>query len=133
MLRKATADDVAAIQRLINANQDKLLPRTDEEILELLDTYWVIEECGEIVGGCCLEIYSRKIAEVRSLAVREDCRGKGYGELLVQTAIREAERRQIRQVFAVTSTREFFERLGFGPCLDEKYALFWRGTNGKPE
>ncbi len=133
MLRKATADDIAAIQQLINANLDKLLPRTDEEILELLDTYWVIEEQGEIVGGCCLEIYSRKIAEVRSLAVRDDCRGKGYGELLVHHAIEEAERRHIRQVFAVTSTREFFEKLGFGPCLDEKYALFWRGTNGKPE
>ncbi len=133
MLRKATADDISAIQRLINANLDKLLPRTDEEILELLDTYWVIEEQDEIVGACCLEIYSRKIAEVRSLAVRDDCRGKGYGELLVKTATEEAERRHIRQVFAVTSTREFFEKVGFGPCLDEKYALFWRGTNGKPD
>ena len=38
MLRKATADDIPAIQRLINANLDKLLPRTDEEILELLES-----------------------------------------------------------------------------------------------
>jgi amino-acid N-acetyltransferase len=128
MLRKAHTTDIPKIQHLINDNLDKLLPRTDQELIELLDTLWVVDEDGEIVGCCCLEVYSPKIAELRSLAVREDCRGKGYGEQLVAVVVAEAQRRNIRQVLVVTSTREFFEKLHFGSCLSEKYALFWNGT-----
>ena len=129
MLRKATPSDIPNIQKLINDNLDKLLPRPDHELMELMDTLWVIDQDGEIVGCCCLEQYSSKIAELRSLAVREDCRGLGYGEQLVQIAVDEARRRNVRQVLVVTSTREFFEKMNFGLCLNEKYALFWSGTS----
>ncbi len=127
MLRKARIEDIEPVVQLIDSNLDKLLPRTSEELRELLDTLWVVEEDKQIVGCCCLEVYSPKIAEVRSLAVREDCRHKGYGEMLVHVATEEAQRRNVRQVLVVTSTREFFERLNFGSCLNEKYALFWMG------
>lgn len=127
MLRKATAGDIPGIQALINANLDKLLPRTDQELIELLDTFWVIEDNDEIVACVCLEVYSRKIAELRSLAVRDDCRGKGYGKMLVDVVVAEAQNRKIRQILVVTSTREFFEGLNFGQRLNEKYALFWDG------
>jgi amino-acid N-acetyltransferase len=129
MLRKATPADIPAVQQLIRANLDKLLPRTDQELLELLDTLWVIEHDGEIVGCCCLEVYSPKIAELRSLAVRDDCRGYGYGAMLVEAAVTEAKRRNIRQVLVVTSNREFFEKMNFGSALNEKYALFWNGKS----
>ncbi len=129
MLRKATAADVPAIQQLISANLDKLLPRTDQELYELLESFWVIEQGDEVVGCCCLEVYSPKIAELRSLAVRDDCRGRGYGAMLVEAAVNEAKRRHIRQVLVVTSSREFFENLNFGQCLNEKYALFWNGKS----
>jgi amino-acid N-acetyltransferase len=129
-LRKATPADIPGIQALIQANLDKLLPRTDAEIEELLPTFWVVEEeDGAIVGCCCLEVYSPKIAEIRSLAVAEICRGNGYGAMLVQVATEEAQRRRIQQVFAVTSSREYFESLNFGPCLGEKFILFWNGTD----
>ncbi|MBX3063447.1 MAG: GNAT family N-acetyltransferase [Anaerolineae bacterium] len=128
VLRKATLADIPKIQKLIERNLDKLLPRPDAEIVELLDTWWVIDEASEIVGCCCLEVYSAKIAELRSLAVEDSKRGHGYGRMLVQMAVAEAERRNIRQVLVVTSTREFFEGLNFGACLNEKYALFWNGT-----
>jgi N-acetylglutamate synthase-like GNAT family acetyltransferase len=128
MLRKATFEDIEQIQQLIDTNIDKLLPRTNEELSELIEFFWVIEEVdGRIVGCCCLEVYSPKIAEVRSLAVHADCRGKGYGEMLVNAAIDEAQRQKVKQILVVTSTREFFEKLNFGPCLNEKYALFWTG------
>jgi amino-acid N-acetyltransferase len=130
MLRKATLDDVRLIRELIDTNLDKLLPRTEDELRELIEWFWVYDQEGEIVGCACLEIYSPKIAELRSLAVREDCRGKGYGELIVNTIVEEAKRMKIQQILVVTSTREFFEKLNFGACLNEKYALFWNGTNG---
>ena len=134
--RRATSSDLPAVMHLIGSNLDTLLPRSTEELAQLLDTMWVVEEVNdaaksnEIVGCSILEVYSPKIAEVRSVAVRADRRGRGYGRALVEAALKEAESRGIRQVLAVTSSLEFFKNLNFGACLNEKYALFWNGTDG---
>jgi amino-acid N-acetyltransferase len=129
VLRAARAEDLAGIQLLIRANAATLLQRPDEEILEIIDQglWWVIDEDGVIVGTCCLELYSRKIAELRTLAVRDEARGHGYGRMLCERAVAVAKSRNIHQVLVVTSNREFFEGVGFGACLNEKYALFWDG------
>jgi amino-acid N-acetyltransferase len=102
------------------------VPRSHEEIQEVLETTWVAEEGGQLVGCCCLDIYSPKIAEVRSLFVDPQFRGRGLGEDLVRAAVEEAERRKIRQVITITSSPDFFGKLDFGPCLNEKYILFWQ-------
>ena len=128
ILRKATLQDVEAIRSVIDSNLDRLLPRHREDIIELLDSFYVIDEGGTIVGCCCLEVYSPKIAEVRSLAVMTNKRGLDYGSLLVNQCIADAQRLNIRQILVVTSTPEFFERLNFGLCLNEKYAMFWNGV-----
>jgi amino-acid N-acetyltransferase len=125
MIRKAVLEDVHEILEVVNTNTDRLLGRDRDEILQLLDTFWVAEVDGRIVGCCCLEVYSPKIAELRSLAVLEEYRGRGLGAALTNVAVDEAQRRGIPQVLVVTSNREFFERLNFGSCLNEKYALFW--------
>lgn len=125
MIRRATLDDIDAIVGVVNTNTDRLLARDRDEIVQLLDAFWVAEVDGRIVGCCCLEVYSPKIAELRSLAVMPEFRGQGLGARLTDAAVEEAKRRGIPQVLVVTSNRAFFERLNFGPCLDEKYALFW--------
>ncbi|MBK5299359.1 MAG: GNAT family N-acetyltransferase [Vicinamibacteria bacterium] len=125
MVRKATHDDVEAILAVVNTNTDRLLGRDRDEIAQLLDAFWVAEVDGRVVGCCCLEVYSPKIAELRSLAVIPAFRGRGLGAALTDAAVGEARQRGIPQVLVVTSNREFFERLNFGPCLNEKYALFW--------
>jgi N-acetylglutamate synthase-like GNAT family acetyltransferase len=125
MVRKARPDDIDAILEVVNTNTDRLLERDRAEIAQLLDTFWVTEVDRLVVGCCCLEVYSPKIAELRSLAVLPAYRGRGLGVALTDAAVEEAKRRGIPQVLVVTSNREFFERLHFGPCLNEKYALFW--------
>ena len=128
LLRKATPQDVDGILAVIDANLDKLLPRTREDILQLLDSFYVIDEDQVIAGCVCLEVYSPKIAEVRSLAVLSAHRGHEYGSMLVKQCIADAQRLNIRQILVVTSTPEFFEKLEFGLCLNEKYAMFWSGV-----
>ena len=125
MIRKATGADIDAILEIVNANTDRLLSRDRDELEQLLDTFWVAEHEGRVVGCCCLEVYSPKIAELRSLAVRSEYRGRGIGGMLTDAVVAEAQRRGIPQVLVVTSNREFFEKLNFGSCLNEKYALFW--------
>ena len=131
LIRKAEQRDIPGIVALINQNLDKLLPRSHSDYSELIENTWIAESEGaegaEIVGCASLEVYSSKIAEIRSVAVRADLRGQGIGKLLVQAAAAEARRRNIREIMVVTSTPKFFQELGFGACLDEKYALFLDG------
>lgn len=126
-LRKATFKDYEGIQRLITDNPDTILPRTKEELLELISSFWVLDDEGEIVGCACLEVYSPKIAEIRTVAVRSDKRGLGYGGILVNAAVEEAKQRHIKEVLVITSSPEWFRKLNFGSCLNEKYAMFWNG------
>lgn len=127
MIRKATASDIPSILELVSANPGTLLPRTAQEYLELLDTTWVAEIDGQVVGSCVLEIYSPKIAELRSFVVHDQFRDRGVGKGLAMAAVDEGERRAIREILVVTSSPGYFEKLGFGDCLHEKYALFWNG------
>jgi amino-acid N-acetyltransferase len=75
----------------------------------------VCEVEGEIVGISALSLYWEDLAEVRSLAVREACGGKGLGAALVTACLEEAARLGIRRVFALTYRPGFFEKLGFRP------------------
>lgn len=133
MLRKAVKSDVGGIHALITENLDTLLRRKKSELEGLIDTTWVVDEDGKIVGCCILEVYSPKIAEVRSVAVKKGHRGRGLGRQLVSAALDEAQKRKVRQVLAVTSNPEWFRQLNFGPCLNEKYALFWNGNEAEIE
>ena len=127
-IRKATRDDIPAIKELIAANPKTILSRSDDELLGVIDGFWVAENGGRVVGCCCLEVYSPKIAEIRTVIVHESARGMGLGAALVQVAAAEAESQNIREVMVVTSSPEYFNKLGFGECLHEKWALFYRGS-----
>lgn len=128
-IRKATRADIPAIKELIAANPETILARSDDELNSLIDGFWVAEHDERVVGCCCLEVYSPKIAEIRTVIVHDSVRGMGFGSALVQLAAEEAERQNIREVMVVTSSPEYFNKLGFGECLHEKWALFYRGKN----
>ena len=129
VVRLATREDIPAILEIINQNLDRLLPRQVREVEELLGTIWVLEKDGSVEGTCTLEVYSPKIAEIRTVVIRERSRGLGYGKRLVEVATKEAERRKVKEIIVVTSSKEFFEQLGFGECLNERYVLFWKGKS----
>ncbi len=95
------------------------------ELEDLLPTGFVAVHAERIVGFAALEIYSPKLAEVRSLAVTEDMQGHGIGRRLVDECVALARRRNILEVMAVTSSDEFFRSCGFDFTLPgEKKALF---------
>lgn len=89
-----------------------------------IPSFFVAEHGGEIVGCCALQVYSRRLAEVRSLAVRPDYRGQGIGTQLVEACRRRGRERRVRQLFAVTSEPRFFEARGFAVHAGWKTALF---------
>ena len=126
-IRLARAEDIPAIAALIRSyvEQGRLLPRTLEEFDELLPTMFVAEYEGRVLGCAALEIYSRKLAEVRSLAVAEDAQKMGLGRKLVLACIDLARERNVLEVMAITSSDAFFMACGFNYTLPgEKRALF---------
>ncbi len=127
-IRTARPTDVEAISTLIEPFVDEgtLLPRTYDELGELLPNCFIAETpSGEIVGCAALEIYSRKLAEVRSLAVARSMQGKGVGKMLVQACVDLARERQILEVMAITASEDFFKACGFDFTLPGlKKALF---------
>lgn len=126
-IRHAATDDIPAVAALIVrfVEQGKLLPRTLEEFDELLGTMFVAEREGQVVGCAALEIYSRKLAEVRSLAVAPEVQGLGVGKQLVQACVDLAKARNVLEVMAITSSDAFFMACGFNYTLPgEKKALF---------
>jgi len=116
MIRKARMGDVKTIQKLVAeyARKGDMLPRSLSEIYENLRDYFVCtEDGGEIVGSAAIHIMWENLAEVRSVAVREDRMRRGVGTRLVEACISEAVVLGITRVFALTYRPEFFERLGF--------------------
>ena len=115
VFRKALASDVESIQFLINeyAKRGLLLPRSLNSIFEHLRDFWVCEEDKKIVGVCALSIAWDNLAEIRSLAVKENKIGQGIGSELVKRCIEEAKELGIRKVFTLTYQVNFFKKLGF--------------------
>ncbi len=138
-VRPATAADVPAVHAFIRpfVANGRLLERTMGELEELMPTGFVAHipsgsDRGEparggerLVGFAALEVYSPKLAEVRSLAVAHDLRGRGVGKELVGRCVALARERAVLEVMAVTSNEGFFNTCGFDFTLPgEKKALF---------
>jgi len=129
LVRLAQRDDIPAIDAMISpfVDQGKLLERTFDEFEDLLPTFFVAvaEVDGDILGCAALEIYSRKLAEIRSLAVKSSAQGRGIGKMLVDACVALAKERGILEVMAITSSDGFFQSCGFDYTLPgAKRALF---------
>ncbi|HEY7334822.1 MAG TPA: GNAT family N-acetyltransferase [Bryobacteraceae bacterium] len=120
-IRPAAAKDMADVRALIRLFPRQLLQRN----LPRATSFFVAWSGGRIIGGCALQIYSKRMAEVRSLAVHPDFQNLGVASMLVQRCIERAKERGIRELFAVTSQTSFFGRLGFATFRREKTAMFY--------
>jgi len=113
--RKATVRDVDPIRKLINgwAEQGCMLPRSLNELYENIRDFFVCEEQGKIIACAALHIAWEDLAEVKSLAVREQSVRSGLGTKLVGVCLAEAREIGVKRVFALTYEVKFFEKNGF--------------------
>lgn len=130
MIRSAKPGDISTIFKLVNqeARHGKILPRTRHNIKKEIATFFVAEEEKQIVGCVQLDIYSKKLAEIRSLVVDKKFRSNGIGSALLRACLKYAKQKGIREVLAVTADIPYFKKHGFKTVLDEKFALFWQGS-----
>lgn len=114
-IRRATPDDVPAMKALIDgfARQNRMLFRSERELLEFVDEYQVYWQDGDLLGVCGLHPVAGGLAEVRGLAVSERAAGRGVGRALVQACVARARELGIAKVYTLTLVPGFFDRLGF--------------------
>lgn len=127
IVREACRDDIPGLEILVDrfVQANRLLPRTTDELSDLIPFGFVAIAGDEVVGFAALEIYSAKLAEIRSLAVHDNFQGRGIGKALVQKCVELAVKRNILEVMAITSSEGFFQACGFDFTLPgEKKALF---------
>ncbi len=115
MIRKAVPGDVKEIQKLIKQYSTKggILPRSLSELYDHLRDLFVYTRNRKVIGICALHLCWEDLAEIRSLAVREEDRKKGIGTKLVKACLDESKALGIKRVFALTYQSAFFEGLGF--------------------
>ncbi|NJB66937.1 amino-acid N-acetyltransferase [Desulfobaculum xiamenense] len=116
-IRKAMMQDVKAIHALLMscASKGQLLPRSLSSLYShLRDFHVLVDRDDERVLGCCaLTIFWADHAEIRSLAVVEELKGRGFGRKLVESCLSEAVTLGVYKVFTLTYVSGFFARLGF--------------------
>ncbi len=114
---KPVLTDIPQMQEIVKKEVEEgiILPRSDDELATNIRSYTVAtdESSGEIVGYVALHIHSMRLAEIRSLIVKEGHRHRKIGSRLVEEAVKEGRRLQVREVLALTYMGTFFERLGF--------------------
>jgi amino-acid N-acetyltransferase len=126
-VRAARVKDLDAVAQFLApfVADRRILPRTAEELGQLLRTGFVAVSGGRVVGFAALEVYSRKLAELRSLCVAPEMQGRGIGRRLVARCLALARERAVFEVMAITSQDPFFRACGFDFTLPgEKKALF---------
>lgn len=120
VIRPARRGDMPEIRALISRFPDELV-QTD---LPRVQSFFVAEQGTRVVGCCALQVYSRRLAEIRSLAVHPSFRERGVGASLVAACRRRASERRVQQILVVTSEPSFFEQRGFTVHPGWKTALF---------
>ncbi len=117
MIRKAKISDVRDIHNILSVYSKKgiLLGRSLSDLYDQLRDFIVFidEENNKVAGTCALNICWDDIAEIRSLAVREDYSGQGIAEKMVKSCLDEASELGIGKVFVLTYVADFFRKMGF--------------------
>jgi amino-acid N-acetyltransferase len=153
IFEKAKMSDIKPIYNMLTyySQKELLLARPLSEIYDFLRDFFVSRREGEIVGICALHLCWENLAEIRSLAVKEEFQRRGIGSYLVQACLQEAMSFGITRVFTLTYQPGFFQRFGFKevektslphkiwadcircpkyPDLCDEIALLWEFKNG---
>lgn len=113
--RHAILPDVPGIHSIIQpyAEAGILLPRTPAELSENVRDFVVTEENGHVAACGALHLYGMHLAEIRSIAVAPEWKGRGYGRAIVSALLEESRRHEVSCVCLFTRSPDFFAHLGF--------------------
>lgn len=116
-IRRARTSDIRTIRSLIDgyARERRLLDKPTVTLFESVQEFWVAErdDNAQVVACGALHVMWEDLAEVRTLAVDQVCRGHGIGHQLLEKLIGTARWIGVRRIFCLTFEVEFFGKHGF--------------------
>ena len=114
-VRAARTADIKGIRKLIDtyAPQRRILSKETVTLYEAVQEFVVATDGENIVGCGALHVLWEDVAEVRTVAVNEELRGKGVGHKILEELIDRARAVGVKKLFCLTFETEFFGRHGF--------------------
>jgi amino-acid N-acetyltransferase len=114
-IRPATTADIKTIRHIIDVNKAsrRMLEKETVTLYETVQEFVVAEVAGEVVGCGALHVLWEDLAEVRTVGVEDNVRGKGVGHKILEELINRAKKIGVKRIFCLTFETEFFGRHGF--------------------
>jgi amino-acid N-acetyltransferase len=115
-IRRARTKDVKGIRTLIDqyTADRRLLSKATVTLYESIQEFWVaVDETDQVLGCGALHTMWEDLAEIRTVAVHPDHRGRKIGHNIVAHLLDVARDLGIRRVFCLTFETHFFGSFGF--------------------
>ena len=119
VVRPAKTSDVKGIRTLMDtyAPQRRILSKETVTLYESVQEFVVAVDGDEVVGCGALHVLWEDVAEIRTVAVNEELRGKGVGHQILELLIARAEAVGVKKLFCLTFETDFFGRHGFSEIV----------------
>ena len=117
VVRRARTPDVRAIRSLVEpmARSRRIVSKDAVAYYEAVHEFRVVEVDREVVGCGALHVMWEDLAEVRTVAVRPEFKGRGLGSALLTGLLQDARDLGVQRVFCLTFETGFFGGHGFQP------------------
>lgn len=115
-LVKAKLSDIPSMQALVvfEVKEGIILNRSEDEVATNIRSYVLAKDDGVLVGYAALHIHSKRLAEIRSLIVDENYRGRKIGQNMIEFTLKEAKALEVEEdILVLTYLPAFFEKLNF--------------------
>ena len=112
---KPSIDEIDKMQNLVlnDVENGNILVRSESEMATNIRSYRVVFDGDILIGFVALHIHSINLAEIRSLVVRDEYRGKGIGKELIKHCINEAKDINLKEILVLTYKQNLFEKFDF--------------------
>ena len=118
-IRRARTADVKVIRGLVDTYtmDRRLLGKATVTLYESVQEFWVAvrPEDDEVVGCGALHVMWEDLAEIRTVAVAPEYRGRKIGHRIVAELLSVARELGVARVFCLTFETRFFASFGFVP------------------
>jgi len=119
VIRRARTADIRAIRSLVDlyTPDRRLLSKATVTLYEQVQEFWVAERTTDrrVVGCGALHVMWEDLAEIRTVAVAPECRGRKIGHRIVAELLSVARELGVARVFCLTFETRFFASFGFVP------------------
>ena len=115
IIRPARTNDVKQIRSIIDtfAAPGKMLEKETVTLFESVQEFVVAVDGNQVVGCGALHVLWEDLAEVRTVAVKEEFHKKGIGHQIMEAIIDRAQSIGVERIFCLTFQTQFFGKHGF--------------------